>query len=475
MTDTFTRGRGSLIVATVGGPLVATGLGLLIGESRTTAAALVYILAVMAVASSAGLWAGIVASSLSFLGLNFFFTPPRGTLSVSKSDDLIALVVFVTVGVAVSTLVESGRAQRARAERREFETRSLYALSSRMLDGTEADEIFNELVRLVRLLFGLARCEVHVIDPEGNESQRASEGEPSSAAPVEFALAAREHAVGRLVAWPGPAGLGEAERRVAEIFARQTASLVERAELERRASQARVEAETHRVRRALLSAVSHDFRTPLASIKAALTGLPAGRASDADAQASRELVGTALEETERLERLVTNLLDLTRIRSGALAPDRSPVGAEELVQDALASLRPRLAGRRVSVVVRPDLVVDVDPVQTGQVLRNVLENAAKFSPEGTEIRVAAARWHRFVEIRVADRGPGIDREEREAVFEEFYRASDARAAGTGLGLAVARAIVVAHGGAIKVEETPGGGATVVLRLPAARDGAEAGS
>jgi two-component system, OmpR family, sensor histidine kinase KdpD len=474
MSDSSVRSRVGLVVATVTGPVVATGLGLAIGERRTTAAALVYLLGVLAVASSAGLWAGIGASGLSFLGLNFFFTPPRRALSVAKSDDLIALVVFVTVGVAVSTLVESGRAQRARAERREFETRSLYALSSRMLDGTEPDQIFTELVRLVRRLFGLARCEVHVIDPEGNESLRASEGEPSGGAPVEFSLAAREHAVGRLVVWPPPAGLDEAERRVAEIFARQTASLVERAELERRASQARVEAETNKVRRALLSAVSHDFRTPLASIKAALTGLPFDGGPDVTSLAARELVGTALEETERLERLVTNLLDLTRIRSGALAPDRSAVGAEDLVQDALSSLRALLAGRQVSVVVRPDLIVDVDPVQVGQVLRNVLENAAKFSPNGTEIRVAAARWQRFVEVRVADRGPGVALQERDAVFEEFYRASDARAAGTGLGLAVAKAIVVAHGGAIKIEDTPGGGATVVVRLPAARAGQEAG-
>jgi len=163
---------------------------------------------------------------------------------------------------------------------------------------------------------------------------------------------------------------------------------------------------------------------------------------------------------------VSNLLDLTRIRSGALAPELVPTPVDDLVEDALAGVRGPLADRRVSVFIRPDLpLLRVDPVQVGQVLQNLLQNAAKFSPARTEIRVAASRWQNAVELRVSDQGPGIPLADREAVFEEFYRAGDVKVAGTGLGLAVAKAIVVAHGGRIWAEDTPGGGATVVVRLP----------
>jgi two-component system sensor histidine kinase KdpD len=217
----------------------------------------------------------------------------------------------------------------------------------------------------------------------------------------------------------------------------------------------------------LLSAVSHDFRTPLASIKAALTTLTTGAEGALSEGDRKELVGTALEETERLERLVTNLLDLTRIRSGALSPERVPTPVDDVVEDALAGLRSSLGEHRVAVFIRPDLpLLSVDPVQVGQVLHNVLQNAAKFSPSRSEIRIAASKWQGAVEIRVGDQGPGIPAKDREAVFEEFYRSGDGRVAGTGLGLAVAKAIVLAHGGLVWVEDTPGGGTTVVVRLPA---------
>lgn len=449
------------------GPLAATGLGLLIGSRRTTAAALVYLLAVMAVATAAGLGSGIVASLLSFLGLNFFFTAPQHAFSVAKTDDLVALVVFLSVGLVVSTLVAHSLAQRARAERREYEARSLYAISTRLLGGDDLEPVFADLARHLRELFALTRCEVRTRDEDGGMRTRAAEGDgPAEGRAIEIALATADRDLGALVLVPGPRGLGEAERRVAAIFARQTASALERAALEREARASRLAAETNRVRRALLSAVSHDFRTPLASIKAAITALIPKEGPAPSEVAADELLRTALEETERLERLVSNLLDLTRIRSGALAPDRVSIPVSDVIEGTLAGLRGQLAEHRVSVLVRPDTpALLVDPVQFGQVLRNIVQNSAKFSPAGSEIRVTASRWHSSVEIRVADRGPGIPPGERDAVFEEFYRSGDPRAAGTGLGLTVAKAIVAAHGGDVWIEETPGGGATVALRVP----------
>ncbi|MEX2557499.1 MAG: ATP-binding protein [Actinomycetota bacterium] len=466
----YDPGSAARAAAALLGPAAATGLGLAIGAERTTAAALAYILAVLGVAAIAGLVPGIVASVLSFLGLNFFFTPPRRTFSVAKTDDLIALAVFISVGIVVSGLVALERSQRLRAERRELESRSLYAISSRMLGEGDLDEALADLASALRRLLGLARCEVHVAGADG--ATVVADGESGGGAVVRIPLSAARGELGMLLLEPGSSPLGEAEHRVAAIFARQTAAAIERRDLEREAREARLSIETNRLRRAILSAVSHDFRTPLASIKAAVTALIPGRGSGPvvplASEDATELLNTALEETERLERLVANLLDLTRIRSGALAPERVVVSLDEILEDVLAGLRSTLADRPLSISVRPDVPpLEVDPIQVGQVLRNVVENATKFAPARSEIKVTASRWHGSVEVRISDRGPGIEPESRDKVFDEFYRAGDGRAAGTGLGLAVARALVRANGGEIWIEGAPGGGATVAIRLPAA--------
>lgn len=455
-------------LAPVLAPAVATAIGLVIGPARTAAAALAYLLAVVAVATFAGRWAGIVASVLSFVGLNYFFTPPRRTFDVARFDDLVALVVFLAVGFLVSGLATAGLTERTLAQRREAEARTLYAIATRLLTGRDIDEVMQELAAHVRDLFGLAGCRIMTREQDGTVAVRASNGVAEGTA-IEIPLRGSDREMGTLAMFPGPSGLDEAERRVAVILAQQIALTLERAVLEREAREARVAAEAGRLRHALLSAVSHDFRTPLASIKAAITGLlPAG---GADATPTREqaeeLLRTALEETERLERLVSNLLDLARLRAGAIAPDRRPVAVDDVVEDAIAGVRHRIGQHHLEVKVRDDIPrLVVDPVQVGQVLRNVIENSLRFAPAGSVIRISAASWQRTVEIRVADRGPGIPPPERAAVFEEFYRGSDGSVAGTGLGLAIARGIVRAHGGDIWAEETPGGGATVVLRLPA---------
>ncbi|MGH2793214.1 MAG: sensor histidine kinase [Actinomycetota bacterium] len=468
------RGSPARYVPALAAPALATLTGLVIGDERVTAAALVYLMGVFAAAAVGGLGPGVLASVLSFLGLNFFFTLPRRTFNVGKTDDLIALVVFLTIGMAVSWLVAVGLAQRARAERREVEARSLYAISSRLLSSGDIDAALAELAGSVRRLFALARCEVLIRSVEGSLELRAEDGAvpPGPADLLSVPLATADRDLGALVLVQGSARLGDAERRVAGIFARQTAAALERGILEAEARDARLAAETNRVRRALLSAVSHDFRTPLASIKASLTALSPSAPDEAspalDTGDAQELLRTALEETERLERLVANLLDLTRIRSGALAPDRVTISVEEVIDDALGGLRRPLAERRVEVMIRPGVpLLDVDPVQVGQVFRNVLQNAGRFAPSGSPIRIAAGSWNGAVEVRVADRGPGIPSADRQAVFQEFYRSGDDREAGTGLGLAVSKAIVEAHGGSIWAEETPGGGATIVVRLPAA--------
>ncbi|HYU58457.1 MAG TPA: ATP-binding protein, partial [Actinomycetota bacterium] len=209
------------------------------------------------------------------------------------------------------------------------------------------------------------------------------------------------------------------------------------------------------------------------SIKASVTSLQ-DEAVDFDRGERGELLQTILEETDRLNRMVGNLLDLSRMRAGALVPAREPVAVADVIGGVLSRLRPVLEGRPVEVRVPEDLPdLPLDVVQFDQVLTNLLENAVKFSPSGTAIEVTASRFRDGVQVRVVDHGEGIPEPEREQVFEPFYRRDADRAApGSGLGLAIARAVVSVHEGRIWAEGTPAGGTTIVLELPATRDGEE---
>ncbi len=331
-------------------PLAATLLAALPIDVSTTTAALAYVLAVTAAAVIGGLVSGLTASVLSFLTLNFFFTPPFHTFVVTKPEDLIALVVFFLVSATVGALISTALAQRARAERREHEAR-----------------------------------------------------------------------------------------------------------------EAREEAETNRSRAALFSSVTHDLRTPLASITAAVTSLLADEGNFTPDD-RRELLDTIRHEAERLNRVVGNLLDLSRMRAGALVPKKTPASVDELIEGVLARLEPVLRNHRLRVDLPEDLPdVPIDVVQIDQALTNILENAARFTPEGRQIAVSARAPDAIVRVRVADEGRGVAAGERERMFEPFVHAEDSP--GTGLGLSIARAIVEAHGGSIRFEDHDGRGASVVFELP----------
>jgi two-component system, OmpR family, sensor histidine kinase KdpD len=256
------------------------------------------------------------------------------------------------------------------------------------------------------------------------------------------------------------------ERELLEAATRQAAVALDRARLDARARLAQLDAETNQLRAAMFSSVTHDLRTPLASIKAGVTSLLDEQAPH-DATQQRELLTTILEETDRLNRLVGNILDLARIRAGALIPRRVSTAVDEVAEAVVARMRPQLQNVRVELLLAPDLPeIPADPVQLDQVLTNLLENASRHAPPGSTVRIHVARSTAMIRIRVADEGPGIAPEEREKVFEAFYRGrEDPERAGSGLGLAIARAIVTAHGGRIWVEETTGGGSALVFELP----------
>ena len=267
----------------------------------------------------------------------------------------------------------------------------------------------------------------------------------------------------------GAPAFGSVERGFLQALAAQAALALERAALDSEVHRARLESEASQLRAALFSSVTHDLRTPLASIKASASGL-LDRSASYTSEQRDEMIQTVVEEADRLNRIVANLLDLARMRSGTLAPTREIVWIHDLVNSVLARMRRALSEVVVRVNLRDDLpALDADHLQLDQVLTNILENAARFSPQGREILISAAPWHDSVQIRVADQGPGIPPEAREQVFEEFYRKdSGPGRGGTGLGLAIARAIILAHGGRIWAESSPSGGAAIVFELPRAK-------
>ena len=444
---------------------IVTLAALLPVEIPTTTAALSYVLAVVVSAAAGGLVAGLVASVCSFLALNFSFTPPLHTFAVEETADLVALAVFLAVSATVGTMLSRVLEQRARAERREREARLLHHLGTRLRSGVPTEEVLRSLAGSVRDLFDLARCEIDSELAEGPLVAERPGGHSEGGREEVIPITVQDRELGRIVAVPNGTHpvLTSEERGVIQTLATQIALAIDGVRLGSEAEEARLEAETNRLRAALFSSVTHDLRTPLASITASVSSLLED-GSPLKGADRRELLETIDEEAGRLNRVIGNLMDLSRMRAGAVMPSKSPTAVDELIEGVIARSGSLLKDHPIRLMLRENLPeIPLDLVQIDQAMTNVLENAARFTPAGKQITVAAARWRDGVQIRIADRGPGIPKEEREHVFEPFVRGESS--SGTGLGLAIARAIVEAHGGTILVTDEPGGGAAVVIELP----------
>jgi two-component system sensor histidine kinase KdpD len=428
-----------------------------------------FMLAIVIAAVSAGLWSGLLAAAMSSLAIPLLLSTPRFTVSLAGTEELVTAVVFLAVALVMGLLVGGATEERSRAARREREARLLGYLSTKLLSGEPPSRVLDDFASVLLDPFGLASCEI-TVELEGQrltaraDSPGTVPGGPTATLPlvvgtVAFGTLDVERPLGRRA-------LSRDELLLMEAAAKQAAAALDRARLDAKARSAQLDAQTNQVRAAMFSSVTHDLRTPLTSIKAGVTSLLDPTVHYDDAQ-QRELLTTILEETDRLNRLVGNILDLTKIRAGALTPNRQPAAMDEIVDAVLARMRPRLATVRLKTKIREGLPeVMVDPMQMDQVLTNLLENAARHSPPDGEIQVAVSTFRNVVQVRVSDRGPGIPPEERERVFEAFYRGSTSpETAGSGLGLAIVKAIVVAHGGRIWIEGTPGHGTAVVFEIP----------
>ncbi len=460
--------RARAIAISVAAPAAALALALLTQPQRELGALSLFLLAVVGASVAGGVWAGVGSSVLGFLALNFFFTEPLHTFHVRNRDDVVALVVFLVVALLVGWVVARAVGERDRASRREREARLLHYFATKALSGEPLDRVMDDLAAALVDALRLATCRIEAA--AGGRSFGAVRGQPSAtpASPVRISIAGGTTTFGTLAAARprGAEGLSPEDERLLEAAARQIAVLLERTELDAQVADARLDAERSQTRAALFSSVTHDLRTPLASIKAAVTSL-LQEDVELDTAQRLELLRTVREETDRLNRLIGNIVDLARVRAGALVPAKEPTALDEVVEAVLHRMGAGTSGVTVRTNLRDVPDVPVDPVQIDQLLSNLIENAVRFSPPGGEIVVSVAPWRANVQVRVTDHGPGIAPRDRQRVFEPFATGGsmpDART-GSGLGLAIARAIVLAHGGRIWIEGTPGGGTAVVFELP----------
>ena len=446
-------------VAAVSYPAL-TALMLAFPEQLTLSTALlVYLALAVMVAVVGGVWPGLIAAAAGFALGNWFFAEPVRQFTVLRRDDVIALVVFIVVAGTVSVLVDRNARFAASARRARAEAGALARLAGTIL---EVSDPLPRLVQDLRTAFRLRAAAVLRRGPDG-WTVLASAGEPVPRSPEDASdaieLAGDDDEVLVVDGGRMPAD----DRRLLAAFAAQLAVAVDRRELTELASSAAALEQADALRTALLAAVSHDLRTPLAGIKMTVTSLLA-QDVELEPAVRRELLEAVVEDTDRLNRLVGNLLDASRLSTGAVELLLRPTGLDEVVPAALAALGPRALDVTVDV---PETLPEVmaDPVLLERVVANLVENAVKAS-RGLPVRVAAGAVPDAVDLAVRDLGPGIPPDDRERIFQPFQRLGDAPAGdGVGLGLAVARGFTEAMGGSLTVEDTPGGGTTMVVRLP----------
>lgn len=448
-------------LVTLGAPGVVTLLAIPSQHPPTTVIALLFVLAVLVATRVGGAVSGAAASFVSFLSLNFFFTPPLHTFLVGTIEDLVALLVFLAVSVMVGLLLSSAVAARSNVERRELGARLINRLATRLLAGDPSVDVLREFAEGLRGMLHLARCEIST--HSGGEVEAVAHVEPVKGPGDEIRLRAGSEELGTIRVWPKSDVLTSDDLGVVRSLATQVALALEGMRLSAEVRKAELDAHSSRLKAALFSGVTHDVKTPLAAIVTSVTSLIEGR--NFSQEERWDHLDTIRQEAERLHRLVNNLLDIGRLRSGALVIHKEPSPVDELLESVINRLRPMLKGRDVELRVGEDVPeVAMDVVQVDQVITNLVENAVKFTPPGTPISLIAVGDHRCVRVTVADGGPGVPKEDRRRIFEPFERGSSTTS-GTGLGLAVAHAIVQAHGGRIWVSQSPTGGAAFTFELP----------
>ncbi len=468
---------------------IVTGMGKVFPFFDLINISLLYLLPVVISAVRWGLWPSLAASFLGMLCFDYFFIPPFLSFTVDDIRHLLNFLIFLVVAVATGTLAARLRAQADEARERERRGASLYALSHRIAVETEMRPILQAVVDMVAgsvnvsaaiLMPGAPYNRLAVIVHSG-ASTLTDEHRQMATAQLAFEHA-RRTAQGRDIFFPiseGTTSLGvlavecgpeqaltAGQERDLKAFAALTALAITRVRLSDEAEQAKWLLESERLHTALLNAVSHDLRTPLSSIRGAVTGLLT-EADRYDEQTKTTLLNTINEGAQRMNHFVANLLDMARIESGILKANREWCDMLDVVGTAVKEVRDIVPERRLTITAPPELpLVQMDFGLIEQVLINLLENAAKYSPADSPITLAIETGGSDLVVSVTDHAPPIPPGEREHVFDKFYRLRSSRhVSGTGLGLSICKAMIEAHGGKLRAEPGPDGGNTFVFTLP----------
>jgi len=466
---------GSVAIVVV---LVAVYRAILVVNPTTVA--LTLLVGILVMSANWGLRPAIFMAFLATLAFNYFFLPPLGTLTIADPQNWVALTAFLVTAIIASELAERARREAHRAHERRRETEQLYKFSQQLLTTENAAELLNAIPRFIVEGFGVSSAAVSLPNrPDVYRSDSATHvldihdlqlvcmrGEPKIDPEARVAVVPLRLGV-RVVGSLGVVG-GPLSRQTLEALSSLIAIAVERAGAMEKLSKAEAARENEQLRSALLDSVTHEFRTPLTAIKASVTSLLSNPVLDSGQRL--ELLTVINEESDRMDRLVGEAAEMSQLDAHQVELHLGAHPIQEAIEDATAKLATVLAKHAVSTVLPDNLPpVRIDVPRISEVVAQLLENAAKYSPPGSPIQIAGEPKNRVVMISIADRGPGIEDFDQSLIFEKFYRGRNQRlqVQGTGMGLAIAKAIVEGHGGEIGVTSQPGHGSVFYFTVPIA--------
>ncbi len=436
--------------------------------------ALLYLLPVLVCTVLWGLTSGIIAGFVSFLAFNYFFIQPYFTLNVHQTQDLITLIVFLIVAVVVSQLIGQARKAVRLAEKREQESAQLYEVTSALAGVTDIRETIGMLAARIHDTFNFDQVEISTRDLSSDEKiiyRYPETARLENPAELVIHMSTARNDEGTLNLWFDQNKLSIEEMRMLSAFCNQGALAIERIRLFQSENLARILEESDRVKTALLNSVSHELRSPLAAIKASASSLRGG-AVPWETPARAELLATIDEETDALNLLVGNLLDMSRIEAGTLKPTKRWNSLIEIIKGVEVKMHGQLAEHSILYTIEKELpLVPTDYVMMGQVFTNLFSNSIKYAPRNTPITVSAGVTGGQVVVKVVNQSPPVPEEHLGHIFDKFFRITEAdKVTGTGLGLSICKGIIEAHEGKIWAENSADG-FTFNITLPLTLDGA----
>ena len=423
----------------------------------TTLVALLYLIPIGVITTYGGFTPGIISALFSFFTFNYFFIKPYYTLAVHRPLDLVVLIVFLVVAVVLSQLVARAQAGLAAANAREREATQLYEISAALAGLHDEYAVAQILGKQVSALSQGEYVEVNITGSHPVCFCLPQIDPPVRQPELVVSIQAARGVLGKILLWRAMPFISLGETRLIQTFASQAALALERARLAQAESRAKVLEESDRLKSVILSSVSHELRTPLSTIKAAASSLR-GHDVSWDSPARVELIAAIDDESDHLNMLVGNLLDMSRIEAGVFKPKREWNIMAEISGGVLARMKHLAEEHKLEIDVPEELpLVPVDYVQMEQVFTNLLSNSLKYAPANTVVRVRAQVEDDVIHVLVSNQGPQIPREHLERIFDKFYRFTAAdRVTGTGLGLSICKGIIEAHGGRIWAENLPDG-------------------